>query len=72
MPLKLQYKARVEGGSIKMGPRMRKRMEEEVAQAFHEKALTITVEKQRKTRSDSQNAYYWGVVIPVFLVLLLS
>ena len=37
-----------------------------VAELAHhdEKDICITVERKRKKRSLSQNAYYWGIVIP--------
>lgn len=39
--------------------------------ATHEgKQIGITVERKRKKRSLSQNAYYWGVVIPPIQALL--
>lgn len=33
--------------------------------AFEGKQVEITIEKKRKRRSVFQNAYYWGVVIPI-------
>lgn len=29
------------------------------------KRVTITIDRCRKTRSNPQNAYYWGVVLPI-------
>ena len=62
--IKLQYKATVKNGAITMGPQIRKRMAQEVGKAFDGKKITITIERAKKSRSVSQNAYYWSVVIP--------
>lgn len=32
---------------------------------FEGKEVTITIEKRKKRRSLKQNAYYWGVVVPM-------
>ena len=47
-----------------MGPNIRKRMAKETAKAFADKKITITVERKKNTRTLSQNAYYWRIMIP--------
>lgn len=34
-------------------------------QSFEGKDIEITIERKRKNRSNSQNAYYWGCVLPL-------
>jgi hypothetical protein len=34
------------------------------ARVFHGKDLVLTIERLKRSRSDRQNRYYWGVVIP--------
>ena len=33
--------------------------------SFEGKTINITIERSRKKRSNSQNAYYWGVMLPI-------
>ena len=35
--------------------------------SFDGKNIKITISRQRKIRSNSQNAYYWSVIIPLFI-----
>ena len=42
----------------------RKRIKE-VLNSFEGKEITLTIQKKKKRRSNAQNAYYWGVVIPL-------
>jgi hypothetical protein len=37
----------------------------EVIQSLEGKDIIITIEKKRKKRSNPQNAYYWGIVLPM-------
>lgn len=47
-------------------PKIARRSEmNEVLQSFEGKEWTLTIEKKKKSRSLNQNAYYWGVVIPM-------
>lgn len=39
----------------------------EAIKSFEGKEVLITLEKVTKQRSNSQNAYYWGVLIPILL-----
>ena len=34
-----------------------------VIKSFNDKKVTLTIEQYKKTRSDNQNRYYWGVII---------
>jgi len=43
----------------------RKKLSEIVA-SFEGKKIDITFERSRKKRSNEQNRYYWGVIIPMF------
>jgi len=42
----------------------RKRFDAEI-QVLNGKQVEITIRKKRRTRSLEQNAYYWGVVVPM-------
>lgn len=47
-------------------PKIARRSElDEALKSFEGKEFQITVEKKKKSRSLNQNAYYWGVVIPM-------
>lgn len=62
MDEKLKYTGHVENGQIKLpGARMRA----EIARAFPGKQIEVTVRRKRKHRSEPQNRYYWGVVVPM-------
>ena len=43
----------------------KKELIREVGSAFPGKQVTITIQKKKRNRSVFQNAYYWGVVIPL-------
>lgn len=34
-------------------------------ESFNDKELILTFDKPKKKRSNSQNAYYWGILIPL-------
>ena len=42
-----------------------KEMRAEVCRHFAGKDIQLTIERKRKKRSLMQNAYYWGVMIPI-------
>lgn len=42
----------------------------EAIRAFEGKDVTITIQLKRKTRSNNQNRYYWGVVVEIWKQLL--
>ncbi len=56
------FYAKVEGGELKI---VRKNDYKEAIDSFEGQQVQITIEKKKKTRSLSQNAYYFGVVIPM-------
>lgn len=60
MPVKLTYDAKVIGDKIVLDYPYK--FKTEVANAFPDAAITLTVEKKRRKRSLNQNAYYFGVV----------
>ena len=60
--MKIVYPAKVVDGQIKIVHR--KQFDADVK--FYEgKEIIITVEKKKKKRSLSQNAFHWGVIIPI-------
>jgi hypothetical protein len=68
MPLPtLTYRANVENGSIQMQDSIRRKMVKEVGYSYEGHNITFTIKKRRNTRSGSQNAYYWSVVLPLIL-----
>ena len=58
---KIQIISSVEKGTLK---RNRSLIDEALA-AFEGKTIRLTIERATKTRSNQQNAYYWGVVLPI-------
>jgi len=38
----------------------------EAVKSFEGKEVVITIQVKRKKRSNPQNAYYWGVIVPIF------
>jgi len=60
--MKLKFAAKVVDGTLKVS---RRSEFVEALNGFEGKEITITVEKKKKERSLQQNAYYWGVVIPL-------
>ena len=57
---KLIYEGKVKDGKIEMPRRVR----QEVCQTFEGRQIEVTFRRKRKRRSNEQNRYYWGVVIP--------
>lgn len=39
----------------------------ELLLTLENKQIEVTIKRKRKTRSNPQNAYYWGVVIPLLV-----
>ncbi len=60
---KLEYYGSVKDGKITLPKRLRK----EVIAAFEGKQIHVVFERKKKVRTDSQNAYYWAVVIPLIM-----
>ena len=59
--MRLYYHGKVQDGKIILP---RNRMQKELPQVFEGKPIRITVEQNKVKRSDQQNRYYWGVVLP--------
>lgn len=66
--IKLTYQGSVKDGTIKLPQRLRK----EVAGAFDGKQIEVTFKRKRKRRSNQQNAYYWGVMIPAIVEAMID
>jgi len=62
----IEITSQVVGGKLK---RNRKLLTDAVA-SFEGKTITITLKQKRTQRSSSQNAYYFGVIIPIWQNLL--
>ena len=59
--MKFQIKSNVVNGNIK---RNREQIKQAIA-SFEGKEIIITIDKAKKTRSNNQNNFYWGVCIPL-------
>lgn len=62
MTKELEFFSRVTNGKLAEGVSLTLR---ELITKMEGKNLVITVKEQGKRRSDRQNAFYWGVVIPL-------
>jgi len=60
----MTYYGGVSDGVLKISDR--KRFDSEI-KMFEGKRVEISIKKSKKTRSNPQNSYYWGVVIPCVL-----
>ena len=60
--MKLQYNAKAVGGALKISNR---RGLVQDLERLEGKELVVTIERKKKKRSNSQNAYMWGCVIPI-------
>ena len=58
---KVEIYSRVENGKL---TRNRRTIEKCIA-AHEGKDITITIQRTRKRRSNNQNAYYWGIIVPL-------
>lgn len=58
---KITITSSVENGNLK---RNRKLIKDAIS-TFENKTVSITIQKFRKSRSNNQNAYFWGVVVPL-------
>jgi hypothetical protein len=65
MDLKLTYYGRVEGDLVKIF--RAKEMTEMIVRNFAGHDIEITIQRKRKRRSLMQNAYYFGVVLPLVM-----
>lgn len=60
--MKLQYTGEIKEWKLKITNR--KGFDEDMI-SLEGKRVWITIEKQKSKRSDNQNRYWWGVVIPI-------
>lgn len=60
--MKTSIHSKVENGKLKTN---RKALSEAIEQ-YNGKEITITIQRKKKTRSNLQNAFYWGCVVPIF------
>lgn len=60
--MKLRYFGKVENGKLKITNR--KGMLSDI-ERFEGKSVELTLSRRRNTRSNQQNAYMWGCVIPI-------
>lgn len=60
--MKIQYPAKIVSGVLKIIHR--ENFDKEI-KATKDMYVKVTIEKQKKKRSNPQNRYYWGVVIPM-------
>ena len=59
--MKFQIKSNVVNGNLK---RNREQIKQAIA-SFEGKEIVVTIDKAKKTRSNNQNNFYWGVCIPL-------
>lgn len=60
---KLKHDGKVEGGVLKIKDRAA--FAAQIARAFDGRAVEIIVQRRKRRRSNAQNAYWWGVAIPI-------
>jgi hypothetical protein len=61
---KLEYNCKVNDSGVIQWP---ERMHGEVIEHFAGKDVSVRIERAGRRRSNDQNAYYWGVVVPYIL-----
>lgn len=61
--MKLQYFGKVKEGKLRIAHRSE--FDRELANFRDGAEVIVTVERKRSKRSIQQNAYYWGVVVPL-------
>jgi hypothetical protein len=59
--MKIEIHTKVTGGKLTTN---RKLLSDAIAQ-FEGKAVTLTISRRKKKRSNAQNSWYWGVAIPI-------
>ncbi len=62
MAVTLEYTGKVTDGKLKLVHEAR--FKEEL-KTFEGKTVTLTLHKKTNKRSNAQNSYYWGVVVPL-------
>ena len=63
MDIKLTYTGKVDVDRIRI--HHRKEMEDMVIRHFAGREIELTIQRKRKRRSLMQNAYYYGVIVPL-------
>lgn len=59
--MKVSIHSKVEGGRLARN----RRTLSNALREYEGKEITITIQRKKKTRSNQQNAYYWGAVLPI-------
>lgn len=58
--MKITLTAKVKGGKISNPSKIK-----EAIQSFEGKEIQISIQKKKRQRSSQQNAYYWGLLLPL-------
>ena len=64
--MKTLHPATITRGTIKFADIAKLQIE---LRGFEGKEVTVTIERKRRMRSNNQNKFYWGVVIPIIAEL---
>lgn len=59
--MKYEITTSVENGVLKRS----RNLIQDAIKSFEGKTVTITIEKAKKKRSNPQNSFYWGIVLPI-------
>ena len=59
--MKIEIESKVLNGKLETN----RELLSDVIKSLEGKDIIITIEKKRKKRSNPQNAYYWGIVLPM-------
>lgn len=59
--MKYEITTSVENGVLKRN----RNLIQDAIKSFEGKTITITIEKAKKKRSNPQNSFYWGIVLPI-------
>ncbi len=65
---KVEIISKVENGNLKRNRNLIKK----AIKQFEGKTVVFTLSLNRKKRSNNQNAYYWGVVVPIWKNIILT
>lgn len=60
--MKIEYTAKVKDGKMTL---INRKFFDKELENFEGQTVTVTIEKKKHKRSDQQNKYYWGVVVPI-------
>lgn len=66
---KLTYQGSVKDGVISLPS---KRLRKEVGSVFNGHTIEVIFKRKRKRRSNEQNKYYWGVVVPHIVAAMID